>query len=148
MPLFDPNATPFDPGTELGTLYQQDAQNKIAQAKVAQQKTYVGAYANKYGISDVASKVKGLSDSDLYDMALNLVNKRRGPAKPPAGSPAPPKPPAVKPASKRPPAQRTSAPRVTTRRRTVRRPVVRRTATATTPKVAISATKIRNLGTI
>lgn len=167
MPLVDPYASPYanqyDPGTELGSLYQEDAQNKIAQARVAQRKDYTSGLAGHYGITDVASKVKGLSDTALFELATNLVNARRkaagqgsapGAGAPPTPKPVPPKPaPAPKPAPK--PATK-AAPRVTAKRSTTtksttaRRPAPRVTAKTTAAQAAsrLYGGKIGNLGTL
>lgn len=122
-----PNNQPVDLGMDIASGYQQNAQAKIAQAKVAQRKGYTSDYAGKYGVKDVTNAVKGKSDADIYQMATDLVNKRRGAAAKPAPAPAP-KPTGQKLAPKATPKKKpATAPKVTARTKS--------RAKATAPKV-------------
>jgi hypothetical protein len=144
----------YDPASEIAAGYQQDAANRISQAKVKARKAYDSGLAAKYGVTDVGKAVKGLTDTELYKTAFDLVTKRRnaaapkGPSAKPA-TPATPKPPTVtqpKPATAKAPAK--AAAKATTTRRRRRTPA--RTTVATTPaKVVVpTARKLEQLRTI
>lgn len=150
-----PDLGPVDLGADIGAGYQQSAANKIAQAKVKARKDFTSGFAGKYGVSDTVKATKGLSDTDIYDLATKLVSKRRGLGKPAAGAAPPkvtpkiaPKPTATKP--------RAAAPKVTAKTSTTKRAAAtttrtttrrrrRRTSTPTVTKSVmptISATKL------
>lgn len=145
-----PNLGPVDLGADLGAAYQQNAANKISQAKVKSRKDYTSGLASKYGVTDVAKATKGLSDTDIYELASNLVSKRRGPAAAtPAPKPATPPKVTAKPTPK--PAAKPAAPKVTARTSTTKRRAAtttrkrrRRVTTTrrTTAAPTISATKL------
>ena len=140
-PFGQPTAPAVDLGFDIAAGYQQDATNKISQARVKARKAYTGAYAKKYGVADAAKATKGLSDTDVYELATNLVNKRRGVSAPkPTTKPAtPPKVTAKTPtkpkATAKAPAKVTAkAPTRTTTRRPRRRTTTKATTKSTTTK--------------
>jgi hypothetical protein len=164
-----PDLGPVDLGADIGAGYQQNAANKIGQARVKARKDYTSGFAKKYGVTDVVKATKGLSDTDIYELATKLVTKRRGPKVVTTPKPAPkataPKVTAKPAAKAAPKAPAKAAPRVTaktpakkpaTRTRTAaerrrlaamrKRRLAARTRSTTTRRTApaptISATKI------
>lgn len=139
-------APPIDLGADIGMGYQQNAANKIAQARVKERKSYTAGYAKKYGVGNVSATVKGKTDTDLYEMAAKLVQKRRGPA----AAPVAPKPAAPKVGAKTPkraPARRRrrAVNRSVPRRAIARRPRRRTSAATTRAATPISAIKIAQI---